>query len=166
MPGSGNVRRDGAQNGSADCRGAGSYLPLLALLRSVYRDSEPDSAQPTDSAEHYLERRGGSCRSAWILRAQRPLFVTHSATIRNGVQSSGAARLPWYAICGRSPFPICSAARYYPSLVDFASRKKPGVYQLLICRTERPDPLLTTSGTAVLRADGSTVLAADLNSSN
>jgi hypothetical protein len=67
------------------------------------------------------------------------------------------------AVVHPSPFVLPRGIIHLSLILPLGS--KPGVYQLLICRTERPDPLLTTSGTAVLRADGSTVLAADLNSS-
>jgi hypothetical protein len=39
-----------------------------------------------------------------------------------------------------------------------------GTYQLQICRNGREDPLVTVSGSAVLRPNGSTVLTVELNS--
>ena len=40
---------------------------------------------------------------------------------------------------------------------------EPGVYQVQVCRDEQTAPLLATSGQAVLRSDGSTLLKVDLD---
>jgi hypothetical protein len=93
---------------------------------------------------HYSSRTSRQFATAFNLQ-ERPVF--------RGTQP---------AVVYPSPFVLPRGIIHLSLTMPLGS--KPGVYQLQICLNGQPDPLLT-SGTAVLHADGSTVLAADLNSS-
>lgn len=68
------------------------------------------------------------------------------------------------AIIHPSPFVLPRGIVHLSLTLPLGSQA--GAYQLRICRDKSDQPLLTTSGAAALRADGSTVLNVDVNSAS